>query len=71
MAPGWRNKKTWNSVGLVLTALWFTYVAIASGGNMSHPLFDYIFLAPLGLWLVIVVATRILRIGEPDRGPDG
>ncbi len=71
MNERWRKKKTWQSAGIVLTALWFTFVAMASRGDTSHPLVDYIFLVPLGMWLVIVVATRILRIDEPERGPDG
>ena len=71
MNPSWRNKKTWNGAGLILTAAWFTYLAMASRGDASHPAVDFIFLAPLGLWLVIVVATRLLGVGEPERGPDG
>ena len=70
MNPRWRNKKTWNKAGVIFTVAWFTYVAVETRGNTSHPLFDLIFLVPLGVWIVIVAAARILRIREPGRGPD-
>ncbi len=70
MAPNWRDKKTWNLAGYLLTAAWIGYVALKSGGDPGHPLVDYIFLVPIGLWVVIILATRMLGRGGPPRRPE-
>jgi hypothetical protein len=70
MAANWRDKKTWNVAGYALTAAWIGYVALKSGGDPAHPLFDFIFLVPIALWLVIIVATRLLGAGRPPPGPE-
>ncbi len=70
MAANWRDKKTWNMAGYVLTAAWIGYVALNSGGDPGHPLVDFIFLVPIVLWLVIIVATRLLGVGRRPPGPE-
>jgi len=59
-----KKRSFWNRLGYVLTAGWIGFVLLATNGDGSAPLFNTIFLVPLGLWLVIVIVRR--RFEEPE-----
>ena len=64
----WRNKKTWNIAGAVLTLGWIAFVLARTKDRPDDPLSDLIFIVPIVLWIAIIVAMRLLRIdGAPDR----
>ena len=65
----WRDRASWNRAGWVLTALWAIYVVEATRGDSSHPLFRFVFLVPLALWAVLIVARRALLGAEPKTAP--
>lgn len=48
----WSRRLTWHRVGYVLSALWVGGVLVATGGNVRHPLFNYIFIVPLAGWVL-------------------
>jgi len=60
-AMRWRDKRSWHLAGLILTAAWLTYVAIRTGGDPSHPLFNFIFIVPLVAWLLLVLLGHLLQ----------
>jgi|GEM_PF-667635 len=47
-------------VGYVLTAGWIGFILAASGGDSSHPLFDYIFIVPLAGWIIGMLIARVV-----------
>ena len=53
------GRSRWRTVGFYLTAAWLLLVAAVSGGDRSHPLFDYIFIVPLAGWIAAVLVNRI------------
>ena len=61
------GRRRWRTVGFYLTAAWLLFVVAVSGGDGSHPLFDYIFIVPLAGWIAAVLVDRInrRRRGEP------
>lgn len=61
MRTDWRRKKTWDALGLVLTVAWFVYFSIRTGGDLTHPLGQYVFLAPIGIWVVVILIKTRLR----------
>ena len=68
MALEWRNKKTWNVAGTVLTLGWIAFFLARAKDRPDDPLSDLIFIVPIVLWIAIIVATRLLAIdGAPDR----
>ncbi|MDP6709515.1 MAG: hypothetical protein QF893_24510 [Alphaproteobacteria bacterium] len=69
-AMRWRDKRSWHLAGIILTAAWLTYVAIRTGGDPTHPLFDFIFIVPLIAWLLLVLLGNLLgrRRGDGDGG---
>ncbi|NIY75688.1 hypothetical protein HED22_08540 [Thalassospira sp. HF15] len=46
--------------GYILTAGWIGFVLAASGGESSHPLFDYIFIVPLAGWIIGMLVARFI-----------
>ena len=69
-----RKRSTWVKAGWIATFLWIVFVWETTGGSRAHPLFDYIFLAPLGLWLAgILLMRRLVKEGsvEDDRKKPG
>ena len=46
--------------GYVLTAGWIGFILAASGGDSSHPLFDYIFIVPLAGWIIGMLIARVV-----------
>ncbi|MEN8197716.1 MAG: hypothetical protein ABFS30_14565 [Pseudomonadota bacterium] len=59
----WRSRRLWHAVGYFLSAAWMIAVLVLTGGNVKAPLFDYIFIVPLGLWIGgLVIASLLKRI---------
>jgi len=52
-------------IGWALTVAWVGGVLLITNGDMSHPLFDFIFLAPLACWLVGLGVAKLL-LGHKD-----
>ena len=71
MTPKWRNRKTWNSAGGILTVAWIAYVVTKTGGDPAHPLSNLVFIVPIALWVAIIVITRIFRIDKDGQGSRG
>ena len=55
MKTDWRRKKTWDAAGLVLTVAWLVYFAITTGGDLGHPLGNFVFIVPIAIWSVIIL----------------
>ncbi len=66
----WKSQKRWVKIGYGLTAVWFLYVMFATKGDQSDPLFDAIFLVPLGGWIAAVLVARFLGPGNQAGGDD-
>ncbi|SLN47777.1 hypothetical protein [Oceanibacterium hippocampi] len=62
-----RDKTTWSRVALIGTVLWLTYVTMETGGDLHHPLFDYVFIVPLALWIGVVIIKQVIDRTAPDR----
>lgn len=60
-------------VGYVLTATWIVMVVVEADGDMSHPLFNYIFPAPLAGWIVAMIGAGNVKVltgrKKPQSGP--
>jgi hypothetical protein len=54
------RKLTWHRIGYILSALWVGGILVATGGNVRHPLFDYIFIVPLAGWAVGLTIGHLL-----------
>ena len=68
MALEWRNKKTWNVAGTVLTLGWIAFVLARVKDQPDDRLSELIFIVPIVLWIAIIVATRLLGVdGAPNR----
>ena len=67
MNVDWRRRETWTAVGYALTAAWMLFVLWRTGGDVSHPLFQHIFIVPLVGWIVVLVLARIVRALRGDR----
>jgi len=66
----WRSARLWQPIGYAITAVWMLYVVVATGGDPAAPLFDYIFIVPIGLWASgIVVAWALRRFFPPSSPP--
>ncbi len=63
----WRKARFWDGIGLVLTMGWFIFFAIVAGGDKNHPLADLVFMVPIGIWSVVILAKRLLC--PPPRKP--
>ena len=46
----WRSRRLWHGIGYAVSAAWMVFVLARTGGDVRHPLFDYLFIVPLGLW---------------------
>ena len=70
MAKGvdWRSRAFWLRVGWITTFVWLVYVYETTGGETSHPLWNYIFIVPLAGWFGVMIVGRILR-GRARPGP--
>ncbi len=44
-----------------LTAAWMVGVLVYTDGNVRHPVFDTLFIVPLGGWVVALTVARVIR----------
>ena len=67
----WRSRKLWHGLGYALSAAWMVYVLIETKGSARAPLFNYIFVVPLGLWVGgLLTAIVLKRFGaRPNSSP--
>jgi len=65
--PVWRKNRFWDGVGLLLTMGWFIFFAIVAGADKNHPLADLVFMVPIGIWSVVILAKKLLC--PPPRKP--
>ena len=72
MAIDWTGRRLWHRIGYALTAAWMVYVIYATGKDVEHPLFAYIFVVPLAGWIAgLVVASLIKRRRRAPPPPEG
>ena len=64
----WRSSKLWHRIGYAATAIWMIGVLAVTDSDPNHPLFRYIFIVPLGGWLLGILIARFVT-PPPDR-PD-
>jgi len=57
---GLSNGVYFKIMGYLLTAGWVGIILAASGGDSSHPLFDYIFIVPLAGWIIGMLVARVI-----------
>ena len=63
----WRSRRMWVGIGYFASAAWMLFVVVKTGGNAGHPLFDYIFIVPIGMWAVgLALAWMIRKIAGPQ-----
>jgi hypothetical protein len=69
MTLDWRDRRFWLRIGYILTFIWVVAIYEITGGERSHPLSHYIFLAPLGAWVAALIVARIIisRSNGPKR----
>jgi hypothetical protein len=48
-------------IGYAVTAVWMLGVLVYTDGDVRHPVFDLIFIVPLGAWVVGLTAARLIR----------
>jgi type IV secretory pathway TrbD component len=60
-AMDWRSEKLWTRAGYAVTVLWIFGILLATDGDMADPLFDLIFIVPLGMWIAGVFIARMIR----------
>ncbi len=46
----WRGRRLWQGAGYIASAAWMVYVVASTGGRVEEPLFNYIFIVPIGIW---------------------
>jgi len=66
MALDFKDRETWTRIGYVLSVIWMVGILVVSGGRVTHPAFDYIFIVPLGGWILGLLIARFVWRG-PDR----
>jgi hypothetical protein len=68
MALDLKDRETWTRIGYVLSVVWMMAILLVSGGRVTHPAFDYIFIVPLAGWIIGLVIARLIwrRPGRPD-----
>ena len=68
MTVNWRDRRLWLRIGYVLTFVWVVAIYEITKGDSSHPLSRFMFLVPLGAWVVGLVAARII-FGRRSKPP--
>lgn len=62
----WRGRRLWHAAGYFASVSWMVYVVAKTGGRVEEPLFDYIFIVPIGIWTAgIGVAWLVKRLAGP------
>lgn len=59
--PTWRSGKLWHRIGYAFTAIWIVGIILVTGQDVTHPLFDLIFIVPLGFWIVGLTIANLLK----------
>ena len=52
---------TGTKIGYALTAAWMVGVLVYTDGDVRHPVFDTLFIVPLGGWVVALTVARVIR----------
>ncbi|MFO0997646.1 MAG: hypothetical protein U1F33_13280 [Alphaproteobacteria bacterium] len=68
MTINWRNRQLWLRIGYILTFAWIIAVYEITNGHSGHPLSRYMFIVPLGGWILGLVIARLVlgkRRGAP------
>ncbi len=67
----WRSRGVWLRIGYGLTAAWMAFVILATGNDVTHPLFGYLFTVPLAGWVAGLIAGRVVARLWPPRSEGG
>ncbi len=65
----WRDRETWQRIGYTATAAWMLAVLVITGSDVTHPLFDYIFVVPLAGWILGLLVARLVARRPPPADP--
>ncbi|MFQ5785813.1 MAG: hypothetical protein ACE5H8_13465 [Alphaproteobacteria bacterium] len=66
MRIDWRSRSLWMRTGYALTAAWMLGVIVATGSDVTHPFFDFIFIVPLSGWIFgLLIARLAMRLWPP------
>jgi hypothetical protein len=65
-SPGDGDGLPWSKIAYGLTAAWMIGIVGVTGGDVTHPLFDYIFLVPLAGWVMGLIVQKILEKRRRD-----
>jgi len=60
-----KQRTLWTRLGYFFSATWITFILVKTEGNMHDPWFNSIFLVPLAVWGVGLLAARFIK-GKPD-----
>lgn len=61
----WRGRRLWHAAGYFASVSWMVYVVAKTGGRVDEPLFNYIFIVPIGIWTAgIGVAWLVKRLAS-------
>ncbi|MFH1806430.1 MAG: hypothetical protein ABID63_16235 [Pseudomonadota bacterium] len=63
------NSHYFKIMGYLLTACWVGYILAISGGDMEHPMFDYIFTVPLAVWIIGMIVAKIIQVRTKSDRP--
>ncbi len=53
------GRHIWPTVCMYLTAIWLFAVVAITNGDQAHPLYEYIYIVPLAVWLAAIAFNKI------------
>ncbi|MCC9620837.1 hypothetical protein LPB41_03955 [Thalassospira sp. MA62] len=58
---GLSNGVYFKIMGYLLTAGWVGFILAVTGGDTTHPMFDYIFVVPLAGWIIGMIVAKVIK----------
>lgn len=56
--------RRWTKMATWATVAWVLFVWMEIQGDYSHPLAQYMFLAPLGAWVAMIAIAKVFGVEE-------
>ncbi len=69
MAGNWDDRRLWHPIGYALTAAWMLIVVTVTDADPRHPFFSFIFIVPLGGWILGLAVARLVTRRRSRDGP--
>ena len=57
----WGSRRIWHAAGYFASVGWMIYVLAETGGRIEEPLFDTLFIVPIGIWTAGIAVAWLLR----------